>query len=194
MTRIAVRQRTWLGDPRIDVVALASTAAACASSWGLPAPSVVSYRLRKPRGSWRVSFSRRMPSGAAGYHDQTRGTPYSLCDPDYGEGVVAHELLEMLVDPYGVRFEQGASLRTGKDCSYLVEVCDPVEETDDAYVTPGFYANPKLDAGGYISWVEDGSWWQAFADVNGNLSFQNLGAATFHTRDYRNYLSGKDPH
>jgi hypothetical protein len=132
-----------------------------------------------------------MPEGAAGYHDQSRGVPYALCDPAYGEEVVAHEALEMLVDPFGVRFATGPSLHSGAPADYLVEVCDPVEEAPFEFVGPDFYRAPVIQPGGYISWIEAGEWWQAFADPAGHLSFTNLGAATFHTRDYRNYLATK---
>jgi hypothetical protein len=97
----------------------------------------------------------------------------------------------MLVDPWGARFVAGPSIRTGRPCQYLAEVCDPVERTDGAFVNPSFYETPHLDPGGYVSWIEDSSWWQAFADANGKVSFRLLGTATFWLKMERDALARK---
>ena len=102
----------------------------------------------------------------------------------------SHELLEMLVDPWGTRMLPGPSLDPatgGRPVFYLVEVADPVEAASyeragvpvSDFVTPSWYhaaaaghgpfsllgspAGPwQVQQGGYVSWYDpkDGRWHQ----------------------------------
>ena len=95
--------------------------------------------------------------GAAGYHTDKNGQPFSLVQ--FSEGwplTTSHEVLEMLADPFGNRTIAGAPPKqaSGKArklarVSYLVEVCDPPEDDSFAYhcngvlvsdfITPHYY-------------------------------------------------------
>jgi hypothetical protein len=95
--------------------------------------------------------------GAAGFHTDNNGQPFSLVQADAGWGLTAsHETLEMLADPFGNRTIAGAPppQASGKAKKlarvlYLVEVCDPPEDESFAYqsngvlvsdfITPQFY-------------------------------------------------------
>lgn len=95
--------------------------------------------------------------GAAGFHTDNNGQPFSLVQADAGWGLTAsHETLEMLADPFGNRTIAGAPppQASGKvkklaRVLYLVEVCDPPEDESFAYrsngvlvsdfITPHFY-------------------------------------------------------
>ena len=95
--------------------------------------------------------------GAAGFHTDKNGQPFSLVQADAGWGLTtSHETLEMLADPFGNRTIAGAppqqaSAKVKKLARvlYLVEVCDPPEDESFAYrcngvivsdfITPHYY-------------------------------------------------------
>jgi hypothetical protein len=86
--------------------------------------------------------------GAAGYHTDDNGQPFSLVQVDNNWPLTAsHEVLEMLADPFGSRTIAGApppQLAEVQDqvpdlsrVVYLVEVCDPCESGQFAYTVNG---------------------------------------------------------
>ncbi|MGZ5047424.1 MAG: hypothetical protein ACXWF0_09310 [Usitatibacter sp.] len=128
---------------------------------------------------------------AAGYHEDKNGQPFALIQYSQGWTLTAsHEVLEMLVDPFGRRLVAGQSpiAKQGR-VRFLVEVCDPSEAEGNAYHVNGVlvsdfytphYFDPVKSAGvrysftnaitepkqvlkgGYLSWYdsETKSWWQ----------------------------------
>jgi hypothetical protein len=128
---------------------------------------------------------------AAGYHEDENGQPFSLVEYSRGWSLTAsHEVLEMLVDPFGRRLVAGESPMKGQGrVRFLVEVCDPSEAEKYAYHVNGVrvsdfytphYFDPKQVSGvrysfteaitapkqvlpgGYLSWYdsEKREWWQ----------------------------------
>ncbi len=95
--------------------------------------------------------------GAAGYHTDDNGQPFSLVQADNQWQLTAsHETLEMLADPFGNRTIAGSpppqappQLSALQRVTYLVEVCDPCEDAQFAYgvngqqlsdfITPHYY-------------------------------------------------------
>lgn len=95
--------------------------------------------------------------GAAGYHTDDNGQPFSLVQADDQWPLTAsHETLEMLADPFGNRTIAGSPppqapspLSSLRRVVYLVEVCDPCEDAQFAYgvngqqlsdfITPHYY-------------------------------------------------------
>lgn len=95
--------------------------------------------------------------GAAGYHTDDHGQPFSLVQVDASWPLTAsHEVLEMLADPFGNRTLAGSPPPQAPDpisgferVVYLVEVCDPCELDRFAYdangivvsdfITPHYY-------------------------------------------------------
>jgi hypothetical protein len=83
--------------------------------------------------------------GAAGYHTDDHGQPFSLVQADPGwELTASHEVLEMLADPFGNRTIAGspppkspAPVSQFSRVLYLVEVCDPCEGLQFAYEVNG---------------------------------------------------------
>jgi len=83
--------------------------------------------------------------GAAGYHTDDHGQPFSLVQADPGwELTASHEVLEMLVDPFGNRTLAGTPppgspkpIAGFSRVVYLVEVCDPCEADKYAYEVNG---------------------------------------------------------
>jgi hypothetical protein len=83
--------------------------------------------------------------GAAGYHTDNNGQPFSLVQADGTWALTAsHECLEMLADPFGNRTIAGVPppQATGKPKKlprvlYLVEVCDPCEDDSFSYQANG---------------------------------------------------------
>lgn len=177
------------GKPHLDLSVMTSHLVRVAAAWNTPTPLLSAYMGSPSPGASFATWvpMSRMPDGAAGYHDTVRNVARmvlgysSLHDPENID-VAFHEMAEALVDPMGTRFLPGPSIKTGAPCQYLAEVCDPVEDTLYAFVSPDFYAAPRLNPTGYISWIEDNHWRQAFADENGDLSYANLGLAAKRTR------------
>ena len=83
--------------------------------------------------------------GAAGYHTDNNGQPFSLVQADDTWPLTAsHETLEMLADPFGSRTIAGsappqapAPISNLRRVTYLVEVCDPCEDKQFAYTVNG---------------------------------------------------------
>lgn len=102
--------------------------------------------------------------GAAGYHTDDHGQPFSLVQVDDNWALtVSHETLEMLGDPFGNRTIAGSPPADSPDpvselerVTYLVEVCDPCEGQDFSYpvngvqvsdfITPNYY-DPQASSG-----------------------------------------------
>jgi hypothetical protein len=99
--------------------------------------------------------------GAAGFHTDDNGQPFSLVQADPGwELTASHEALEMLADPFGNRTVAGPPpsgspkpVSDFKRVTYLVEVCDPCESDKCAYEVNGvqlsdFLTTHYYDPGG----------------------------------------------
>jgi hypothetical protein len=111
-----------------------------------------------PVGYWPVIVRANIDQpGAAGYHTDDNGQPFSLVEADdQWQLTASHETLEMLADPFGNRTVAGspppqapAPLSALARVTYLVEVCDPCEDPQFAYgvngqqlsdfITPHYY-------------------------------------------------------
>lgn len=83
--------------------------------------------------------------GAAGFHTDDNGQPFSLVQADGGWALTSsHEVLEMLADPFGNRTIAGSPpphspepVASLQRVVYLVEVCDPCESDPLAYTVNG---------------------------------------------------------
>jgi hypothetical protein len=147
-----------------------------------------------PLGHWPVIVKEDIGDpGAGGFHLDKSNQPYALVAYDDSWTLtVSHETLEMLADPFGNRTVPGPSLdeaHATDRVSYLVEVCDPCEDSSFSYsingivvsdfITPHFH-DPAFTSGarysftgaiteprqvlknGYISWEDPtlGFWYQ----------------------------------
>jgi hypothetical protein len=111
--------------------------------------TVAAYPL-KPEETWAIVVQEKLDDDVLGYHTDDLGQPISFVDHtgDDTSITISHELLEMLVDPWGsrphsarlpqssngeVRLEDshshfGCFLRSSR-VRYLLEVADPCEAT-----------------------------------------------------------------
>lgn len=176
--------------------------------WSIQA-SVDSYPTLAsvPLGAWPVIVMENIGDGALGYHVDSHGQPYALVKHTSGwQQTVSHETLEMLVDPFGNRLIAAQSVKPGQGrVRYLVEVCDPSEDTTFGYTvngitvsdfyTPHFFDPVKNPAvrysftgaitspltimrGGYLSWLDPASqhmWQQIW--FGATKQFRDLGPA-----------------
>jgi hypothetical protein len=114
-----------------------------------------------PSGIWPVQLVKHLPPGEGGFHLDKHNQPYAkvLASPGNDGWTVAasHEIIEMLVDPYGNKLQASRSIEIvgGKiedgpgEFEYLVEACDPCEADNYSYsiqgvvvsdfITPRFY-------------------------------------------------------
>jgi hypothetical protein len=161
-------------------------------AWGVRADiSVLGAGDEIPQGTWPIKIVDSLDDNAGGVHLDDQGQPYA--EAVNGEQLsiaISHELLEMLVDPWGNRFSEAADLdpdSDGHQVFYLVEVCDPCETANypidgvpvSDFVLPSFYeasaTNPvdfldtlarplpqTVPQGCYISWMDpqDMQWHQ----------------------------------
>ena len=139
-----------------------------------------------PLGYWPLIVMDNIGMDAAGVHEDKDGQPFALVSAsaklDDWSLTASHEMLEMLVDPFGNRLVASDSPKEGQGrVSILVEVSDPSEAADFAYTVNGilvsdFYTPNYLDPvaasgvrysytgaiteprqvlrGGYLSWLE----------------------------------------
>lgn len=166
-----------------------------APAWGVRADiSVLASDDAVPPGTWPVKVVDSL-TDAGGVHLDDQGQPYAeaVNGPQLSIGI-SHELLEMLVDPWGDRFTPAADVdpnHPGRQVFYLVEVCDPCEVSSYSvegvqvsdFILPSFYepdatrpvdylntlAGPlpeRVPPNCYISWIDpaDGKWHQQTAD------------------------------
>ncbi len=165
-----------------------------------------------PPGTWPMIVMDNIGFDAAGIHLDRDGQPFALItsssDLDTWALTASHELLEMLVDPFGSRLVAGDSPKPGQGrVEFLVEVCDPSEAAEFGYSVNGilmsdFYTPRFFDPlvapgvrysftgalteprqvlrGGYLSWHDPVSdhWWQQTWFSGAAPRFRDLGVLT----------------
>ncbi len=162
-----------------------------------------------PPGYWPIIVRDDIPYEAAGIHIDKDGQPLSLVTAsDEWSLTASHELLEMLVDPFGNRLIAGVSPMPGQGrVEFLVEVSDPSEDVAFSYHANGvrvsdFYTPRYFDPvaaqgvqysftgaikqprevlkGGYLSWHEPVSdhWFQMTWFTGNKPTFRDLGPLT----------------
>lgn len=154
-----------------------------------------------PQGYWIISITDKdLGKGLEGYHQDQNGQPFALIHYDDEWTVsAAHEIIEMLVDPFGQRLVAGPSPKPDQgEVSFLVEACDPsqnytyvvngikvsdfftphffdpVESTNSRYSYMGVITKPRqVMPGGYMSWYDpvSASWWQQYVNEAGQSEF-----------------------
>ncbi len=117
--------------------------------WNVQATVVALQKEKVPSGVWPVFLVKNLPPGEGGFHLDKHNQPYAevIATPNNEGWTVAtsHEVIEMLVDPYGNRLQSSTSIQISggkiKDgngqFSYLVEACDPCEADNYAYAIQG---------------------------------------------------------
>ena len=111
---------------------------------------------RIPAGVWPVLLVKSLPPGEGGFHLDRHNQPYAkvIASPDSDDWTVdaSHEIIEMLVDPYGNRLQNSTSIEvkgstihdgTG-EFAYLVEACDPCEADHYSYAIQGIAVSDFL--------------------------------------------------
>ena len=164
--------------------------------WNVDA-MVCAYRnlADAPEDAYPVFVSDRFNFPSLGVHQDYNGMPLALVKaPRDLSLTISHEIIEMLIDPFGDRTVIGPSWVPGQgDVEYLLEVCDPPEAESypvnglpvSDFCTPSYYdvgAGPGVKFSrtgkiakpldvlpkGYLSWhepVEDVWWqWRRFGD------------------------------
>ncbi len=159
--------------------------------WGIDATVRFCRSLDEvPVGTWPVIVDERLRGSTDyGFHWDLTGQPLARMryDPNgkWSE-TASHEILEMLVDPYGERLTAAPSIdpkHRDHDVLYLVEVCDPCEnvtyEIDGVsvsdFITPSYFDKKskrgrysytrrikrplEVLVGGYLSWSDPKLGW-----------------------------------
>ena len=176
-----------------------------------------------PIGYWPIIvMDDTQTPGAAGVHEDKNGQPFALVtSSDQLEGwslTASHEMIEMLVDPFGSRLVAADSPKADQGrVQILVEACDPSEAADFAYTVNGvlvsdFYSPRYFDPvaapgvrysftgaieeprqvlrGGYLSWhdVASSTWWQETWFSGDSPSFRNLGPLSAENGSFRSQI------
>lgn len=173
-----------------------------------------------PVGTWPIIIEENIDvPGAAGVHEDSDGQPFSLVTAEEGWSLTAsHELVEMLVDPFGRRLTEGQSPKPGQGrVQFLVEPCDPSEAVQFAYVingvtvsdfyTPKYFStvfNPadryshtgaikrprQVLKGGYLSWHDPVTdhWFQETFFTGNKSRFRDLGRLTAAAKSFRRQI------
>jgi hypothetical protein len=165
-----------------------------------------------PLGTWPIIIGGKVPPGAGGFHTDENGQPLAVvrasADIDQLCQTCSHEMVEMLVDPFGRRFVPGDSPMPDQGrVNFLVEACDPSEAADFGYtvnnlLVSDFYSPNYFDPvqsagvrysftgaiteprqvlqGGYLSWQEPISkhFFQERRINTVEPEFEDLGAPT----------------
>lgn len=137
-----------------------------------PVSATVTYlpnRDKVPAGLWPVQLVKSLPPDEGGFHSNKHKQPYakviaSKDDPTWTIDV-SHEVLEMLVDPYGNRMQSSVAIeivdRQIQDgpgqVGYLVEACDPCEDNRYAYTINGIAVSDFITPHYYDPMVTPGT-------------------------------------
>jgi len=192
--------------------------------WDLKATMDVFPRLEDvPIGYWPIIIMDDIHvAGAAGVHEDENGQPFALVtandDRDVWSLTCSHEMIEMLVDPFGNRLIASDSPKADQGrVQILVEACDPSEAAEFAYTVNGvlvsdFYSirffDPVAAAGvrysftgaiqeprqvlrdGYLSWLDPstGSWWQEIWFDGNQPTFRELGKLDARDGSFRSQI------
>lgn len=158
-----------------------------------------------PPGYWPVLIKDDIEANAVGVHltdDAERVFALVTYRPEDWTLTLSHEILEMLVDPFGVTFPTGPSpTGDGSTVEYLAEVCDPCRDPTAGYyvnnvlvsdfIFPGYYdqegsgrydfgrhiAEPRqLLVNGYYAWrnLTTREWWYTSSDGD-SVTSEDLG-------------------
>jgi len=150
---------------------------------------------RVPVGYSSIVVTAKSMGAELGVHYDEAGQPHAVVEwSDSWSISASHECLEMLLDPWGNRLENGhLSDAPNARVQFLVEVCDPCQDANYAYMVndtlvSDFYAPAYFEPvarsgarysltgaitrplqvlpGGYLSWYDpaSGNWWQRDAD------------------------------
>jgi hypothetical protein len=157
-----------------------------------------------PPGYWPIIVREDINNDAAGIHCDENGQPLALVTFERDWSITAsHEMLEMLVDPFGNRMIAGQSVKAGQGrVEYLVELADPTGDSwywiNDVKVsdfcTPRYFdplTNPGTNycytgmiqsprgllPNGYLTWHDAASneWWQQSRFSSGSPIIAALG-------------------
>ncbi len=122
-----------------------------------------------PAGVWPVQLVKKLPPNEGGYHSDKHKQPFarviaSRNDPTWTIDA-SHEILEMLVDPYGNRIQSSIAIEIvdGKikdgvgQFGYLVEACDPCEDNSCAYTINGIAVSDFITPHFYDAMVTPGT-------------------------------------
>jgi hypothetical protein len=148
---------------------------------------------RIPAGVWPVQLVSHLPAGEGGVHLDHHNQPYAkvLASPDASWTIDAsHEILEMLVDPFGNKLQTarsieivGSKVQDGPgEFSYLVEACDPCEANQFGYSIQGVLVSDFLTPHYYDPVVAQGTRYSFTGAIEsprqmlagGYISFVNL--------------------
>src|SRR5207249_747036 len=110
--------------------------------WGVTATVALFSTLAvMPSGSWPVAIRDEIGINEPGAHTSTDGQkPFALVlfTGSTWTITLSHEVLELLVDPFGTTRFTGPSVREGDgDVEYLAEICDPCQSDDCSYLVNG---------------------------------------------------------
>ncbi|HJS86029.1 MAG TPA: hypothetical protein VJ779_11280 [Acetobacteraceae bacterium] len=176
-----------------------------------------------PVGYWPIILKDNIDvAGAAGVHEDNQGQPFALVTADPDRDVwsltCSHEMIEMLVDPFGNRLVASDSPKADQGrVQILVEPCDPSESAEFAYTINGilvsdFYSVHFFDPvaapgvrysftgaiqeprqvlrGGYLSWADPSTdiWWQETWFEGDQPSFRELGKLNAQDGSFRSQV------
>lgn len=119
------------------------------NGWGVGATVVAApVGQSSPNGAWPIYITNQVSNPQAfGYHTAYNGQPFGIVqlvpEPVHWAFYASHELLEMLIDPFGSSLRSAPSIdpdpsRHGSPVSYLLEICDPVQQPNIGYAINGF--------------------------------------------------------
>lgn len=112
-----------------------------------------------PRGVSPIIIVDDTPGNFAGQHRITQNIPWALVSTKRDWALAAsHECIELLIDPtgmatcssLGLALVNGALVQLEERFDYLLEACDPIEDSDHAYLIDGiavsdFYTKQYFD-------------------------------------------------
>lgn len=132
-----------------------------------------------PAGVWPVQLVKSLPPGEGGFHSDKHKQPYAKVIAQKTDSSwtvdASHEILEMLVDPYGNRMHSSREIVVVKgkvkdgtgQSGYLVEACDPCEDNRCAYTINGIVVSDFITPHYYDPIVTPGTRYSFTGKIKG---------------------------
>lgn len=130
-----------------------------------------------PPNAWPVFLVKSLPPGEGGFHMDKHNQPYAKVIAAPGDASwtidASHEIVEMLVDPYGNRMQTSQAIAIHGDgvvdapgtFDYLVEACDPCEADNFAYDIEGIEVSDFITPDFYDSGVRSGTQYSYMGNI-----------------------------
>jgi hypothetical protein len=144
-----------------------------------------------PVGCWPIIvIDSKNKSNMEGYHTDEHGQPFAIVQYSPTWTLAAsHEMIEMLIDPYGKTLVPGHSVDPAHPgrVEYLIEACDPCQDQSNAYPMNGFLVSDFYTPRYFDPQAANGVLYSANGKISKPREILSNGYITWHNLEDENW-------